>query len=182
MAKLQERYKKEIVKTLRESGKFKNPMEVPRVTKIVVNMSVNSSTDRDTLKAVTEDLGRITGQKPIVTKARKSIANFKLREGMPLGAKVTLRGAMMYEFLERLISATLPRIRDFRGVPRSFDGRGNYTLGLKEQSIFPEIQPDQVKKTQGMDITIVTTAKTDDDARELLQLLGMPFAGAGKSE
>ena len=154
-------------------------MEVPRLLKVVVNMSVNASVDKDALKAVAEDLAKITGQRPVITKARKSIANFKLREGMPIGAKVTLRGAMMYEFLERLIRATLPRIRDFRGVSRTgFDGRGNYTLGLKEQTLFPEIQPDQVKRIQGMDITIVTTAKTNDEARELLQLLGMPFANA----
>ncbi len=178
MAKLLELYKKEIVKKLKDAGKYKNPMEVPRVVKIVVNMSVNASADRDTLKAVAEELGQITGQKPVITNARKSIANFKLREGMPIGAKVTLRGVMMYEFLERLITAGLPRIRDFRGVPRKFDGRGNFTLGLKEQTIFPEIQPDHIKKTQGMDITIVTTAKTDDAARELLQLLGVPFANA----
>ena len=178
MAKLLEKYRKEIVKQLRDSGKYKNPMEVPRLVKIVVNMGVNASVDRDTLKAVAEDLAKITGQRPIITKAKVSVANFKLREGMPIGAKVTLRGKMMYEFLERLISATLPRIRDFRGLPRKLDGRGNCTIGLKEQAIFPEIQADHIKKQQGMDITLVTTAKTDDDARELLQLLGLPFASA----
>jgi large subunit ribosomal protein L5 len=176
MAKLLEKYRKEVVKQLRESGKYKNPMEVPRVVKVVVNMGVNASVERDTLKAVAEDLARITGQRPVITKARKSIANFKLRTGMPIGAKVTLRGAMMYDFLERLITSTLPRIRDFRGLPRKFDGHGNVTIGLKEQTVFPEIQPDHIKKSQGMDITVVTTARTDDDARELLQLLGMPFA------
>jgi large subunit ribosomal protein L5 len=176
MAKLLEKYRTEIVKQLRDSGKYKNPMEVPRLVKIVVNMAVNASVERDTLKAVAEDLAKITGQRPIITKARKSIANFKLRTGMPLGAKVTLRGKLMYDFLERLIAATLPRIRDFRGLPRKLDGHGNYTIGLKEQTIFPEIQPDHIKKPQGMDITLVTTAKTDDEARELLRLLGMPFA------
>lgn len=179
MAKLQEKYKTEVVKKLRDSGRYKNPMQMPRLLKIVVNMSISASADKDALKAVAEDLTKITGQKPVITHSRKSIANFKLRAGMPIGAKVTLRGPMMFDFLERLISATLPRIRDFRGVSRKgFDGRGNYTLGLKEQSLFPEIQPDQVKKIQGMDITMVTTAQTNDDARELLQLMGMPFENA----
>jgi large subunit ribosomal protein L5 len=179
MSKLQEKYKTDVLKKLRESGKYKNPMQMPRLLKVVVNMSVSAVADKDALKAVAEELMKITGQKPVVTKARKSIANFKLRAGMQIGAKVTLRGSMMFDFMERLISATLPRIRDFRGVSRAgFDGRGNYTLGLKEQTLFPEIQPDQVKKTQGMDITVVTTAKTNDEARELLQLLGMPFANA----
>jgi large subunit ribosomal protein L5 len=176
MSKLLEKYRKEVVKQLRDSGKYKNPMQVPRLVKIVINMAVNASVERDTLKAVSEDLAKITGQRPIITKARKSVANFKLRTGMPIGAKVTLRGALMYEFLDRLISATLPRIRDFRGLPRKLDGHGNCTIGLKEQTIFPEIQPDHIKKAQGMDITLVTTAKTDDEARELLKLMGMPFA------
>ena len=177
MATLQEKYKKEIVKKLRESGKYANPMQVPRLVKVVINMSVSASADKDALKQVAEELTKISGQKPIITQARKSISNFKLREGMSIGAKVTLRGARMFEFLERFIGAALPRIRDFRGVSRrSFDGRGNYTLGLKEQTIFPEIQPDQIKRSQGMDITIVTTAKTNDEALELLQLLGIPFA------
>ena len=179
MATLREKYKKEVVPAFKKTGKFKNPMQVPALVKVVVNMSVNSSAERDTLKWISEDLARITGQKPVITKARKSIANFKLREGMSIGAKVTLRGPRMFDFLERLINATLPRIRDFRGIsPKAFDGRGNYTLGLKEQTIFPEIQPDQVKKMQGMDITIVTTAKNNEDARELLSLLGIPFASA----
>jgi len=179
MATFKDKYNKEVIKALRESGKFKNVMEIPRLLKIVVNMSVKADADRETLKNVAEEMSRISGQKPVITKARVSIANFKLRAGMPIGAKVTLRGTRMYEFLERLICAALPRVRDFRGVsPKGFDGRGNYTLGLKEQIIFPEIQPDQVKRAQGMDITMVTTAKTDDDARELLKLLGMPFASA----
>ena len=159
MARLREKYKTEVVRDLRAAGTYKNPMQVPRVTKVVVNMGINSAVDKDTFKL--------------------SISNFKVREGMPVGAKVTLRGARMYEFLDRLISAALPRIRDFRGVPRkSFDGRGNYTLGVKEQSIFPEIDQDHIKKVQGMDITIATTAKTDNEARELLRLLGMPFETA----
>ena len=179
MATLKEKYKNEVVPAFKKAGKFKNPMQIPALDKVVVNMSVNSSAERDTLKWVSEDLTKITGQKPVITKARKSIANFKLREGMSIGAKVTLRGPRMYDFLERLINATLPRIRDFRGVsPKAFDGQGNFTLGLKEQTIFPEIQPDQIKKVQGMDITIVTTAKNNDDARELLKLLGIPFASA----
>ena len=178
MAKLRELYEKDVVTKLRESGRYKNPMQVPRVRKIVVNMCVTTAVDRDLLKAVAEDLARITGQKPVITKARKSISNFKLRAGMAIGAKVTLRGRRMFEFLERLVSAALPRIRDFRGVPRAFDVRGSLTLGVREQTIFPEIDPDRVKRVQGMDITIVTTARTNDEARELLQLLGMPFASA----
>lgn len=179
MAKLQEKYQNEIRPALQKTGRFKNPMQVPRLTKIVVNMAVSSSAERDALKWVAEDLARITGQRPVITHARKSISNFKLREGMAIGAKVTLRGGRMFEFLERLIGVALPRIRDFRGIsPQGFDGRGNYTLGLKEQTIFPEIVPDQIKKSQGMDITMVTTATTNDDARELLKLLGLPFASA----
>lgn len=176
MSTLQKRYKEEVVKKLKESGRYKNPMEIPKLAKIVLNMAVSSSADKDALKFVSEDLAKITGQKPVLTRARKSISNFKLRAGMPIGAKVTLRGARMYEFLERLIAAGLPRIRDFRGVPRKFDGDGNYTLGLKEQTIFPEITPDHIKKMQGLDITMVTTARTDEEALELLQLLGVPFA------
>jgi large subunit ribosomal protein L5 len=179
IARLKQKYQTEIVPSLKESKGYGNPMQVPRVTKVVVNMGVGTKLDRDALKAVTDDLGRITGQRPIVTKARKSIANFKLREGMSIGAKVTLRGTRMYEFLDRLINVALPRIRDFRGLsPDSFDGHGNYTLGLREQTVFPEIDPDHLKVSHGMDMTIVTTAKTDDEARDLLKLLGMPFAGS----
>ena len=179
MALLQERYTKEVVPALKKDLGYKNPMQIPRLSKVVVNMGINSQVDKDTFKVLVEELGRITGQKPVVTLSRKSIANFKLREGQPVGAKVTLRGARMYEFLERLIHAALPRIRDFRGVPaKGFDGRGSYTLGVKEQNIFPEIDPDQIKKVQGMDITVVTTAKTDEEARDLLKRLGMPFATA----
>ncbi|HOE00355.1 MAG TPA: 50S ribosomal protein L5 [Kiritimatiellia bacterium] len=177
MSQLKEKYQKDVVKALKATGKYPSTMDVPRVVKVVVNMSVNALVDRDMLKAVSDDLAKITGQRPTQRKATKSISNFKLREGMPIGAKVTLRGRRMYEFLERLIHATLPRIRDFRGVPaKAFDGRGNYTLGLKEQTLFPEIESDKVKRVQGMDITIVTTAQNNADAKELLQLLGMPFA------
>lgn len=176
-ATLQNTYKSKIVPALKVSGGYANPMQVPRLTKIVVNMGINASVDKDTFKALTEDLATITGQKPAITKSKKSISNFRLRENIPIGAKVTLRGQRMFEFLERLISVTLPRIRDFRGVnPKGFDGRGNYNMGLKEQVIFPEIHPDRIKKSQGMDITFVTTAKSDDEARELLKGFGMPFA------
>jgi large subunit ribosomal protein L5 len=179
MARLRERYQKDIVPALKATGRYLNPMQVPKLTKIVVNMGINSSVDKDTFKVLTEELATITGQRPVVTRARVSISNFKLREGMPVGAKVTLRGARMYEFLDRLVSVALPRIRDFRGVAaRGFDGRGAYTLGLREQVIFPEIDPDKIKKTQGMDITFVTTAVKNEDARDLLARLGMPFETA----
>ncbi len=176
-ATMKEKYERTVVPALQEAHRYGNPMQVPRITKVVVNMSVNTRVDKDALKTVGEDLARITGQRPVITKARKSISNFALREGMEIGAKVTLRGARMFEFLDRLINVALPRIRDFRGISgKAFDGRGNYTLGLREQGIFPEINPDNVKKTQGMDITIVTTAETDEEARDLLKHLGMPFA------
>ncbi|MBU0678062.1 MAG: 50S ribosomal protein L5 [Verrucomicrobia bacterium] len=179
MSALKDKYKKEVTSALREARKYVNPMQVPRIQKVVINMAVNTNVDKDAFKAITEDLARITGQRPLVTKAKKSVSNFRLREGMPIGAKVTLRGERMFEFLDRLINVALPRIRDFRGVPAtSFDGGGNYSLGLQEQTIFPEIDPDNVKKVQGMDITIVTTARTDDEARDLLRHLGMPFATA----
>ena len=179
MSILKEKYQKEVVKALKATGKFPSPMDIPRLSKVSINMSVNALVDRDTLKLVAEDLAKITGQRPAITKATKSISNFKLREGMAIGARVTLRGARMYDFLERLIHATLPRVRDFRGVsPKSFDGRGNYTLGLKEQTLFPEIESDNVKRVQVMDITIGTTAKNNADAKELLKLLGLPFANA----
>jgi len=175
--RLKEYYQKTVTPALREVLHIANPHQVPKLVKIVVNMGVGTDVDRDALKAAADDLGRITGQRPVIIKARKSISNFKLREGMPIGCKVTLRGVRMYEFLDRLVSAALPRIRDFRGVSlKSFDGRGSYSLGLSEQALFPEINPDNVKRVQGMDITIVTTAKTDDAARELLSRLGVPFA------
>ena len=178
MANLKQKYQEAVVPALSEKFGFKNPMLVPKVDKVVINMAFGI-VDKDTQKSVVDDLTKITGQKPALCKARKSVSNFKLREGMPIGAKVTLRGARMFEFLERLIHATLPRIRDFRGVsPKAFHGRGNYTLGLKEQTLFPEIESDKVKRVQGMDITIVTTANNNADAKELLQLLGIPFATA----
>ncbi len=176
---LKTKYEEKAVAALREARGYKNPMEVPRLVKVVVNIGVDTTVEKDLFKALQDELARITGQRPVVTLARKSISNFKLRAGMPVGAKVTLRGARMFEFLDRLINVALPRIRDFRGVsPSAFDGRGNYTLGLREQSIFPEINPDQIKKVQGMDISIITTAETDDECRELLKHLGMPFATA----
>jgi large subunit ribosomal protein L5 len=178
--RLKTRYREELLPRLQVERGMSNPMEVPRLEKIVVNMGVGEAVkDARMLEAALEDLTTITGQKPIVTKARKSIAGFKLREGMSIGAKVTLRGAHMWEFLDRLISTALPRIRDFRGLSAAaFDGRGNYTIGVTEQLIFPEIDYDKVAKVRGMDITIVTTARNDDDGRALLQALGMPLQGA----
>lgn len=177
MARLKTEYNEKIRPALCSELNYKNTMQTPRLTKIVVNIGVDAQVDKDTFKLLNTELGQITGQHPAVTRARKSVSNFRLREGMPIGAKVTLRGDRMYEFLERLINAALPRIRDFRGIPKSgFDGRGNYNLGLAEQTIFPEINPDRVKKTQGMDISFVTTAKTDDEGRALLTHFGMPFA------
>jgi large subunit ribosomal protein L5 len=179
MANLQEHYRKNVVEPLVASGKYKNRLAVPRVKKVVINMGVSASLDKDAINEAAAELGIITGQKPLVTKAKRSISNFKVRKGQSVGCKVTLRGARMYEFLERLIVAALPRIRDFRGIsPRGFDGRGNYTLGVREQTIFPEIELDKVKHTMGMDITIVTTARSNEQAREMLKLLGLPFAEA----
>lgn len=176
MSTLKVKYKNEIAPALKEKLGLANLMMVPRLEKIVINTGMGVA-DKETLKTVTEDLAAITGQQPVITKARQSISNFKLREGMSIGAKVTLRQDRMYDFLFRLINIALPRIRDFRGVPkRGFDGRGSYTLGLKEQTIFPEIDPNHSGAVQGMNITIVTTAKKDGDARELLSLFGMPFA------
>lgn len=181
MTGLKEKYKSEIVPALMKSLGCRNVMEVPRLLKITVNMGFNASVEKDVIKAVSEDLAAITGQRPVITKAKKSISNFKLRQGMPVGAKVTLRGNMMYEFMERLIHATLPRIHDFRGLnPKGFDGRGSYTFGLHEQTIFPEIDPDKCKKVQGMNVTLVTSSATDKRARELLTLLGIPFAKSQK--
>jgi len=176
--RLRKRYREELVPKLKEQLGLPNAMQVPRLEKVVVNMGVGEAVkDGRMLDAALEDLKVITGQKPIVTKARQSIAGFKLREGMSIGAKVTLRGAYMWEFVDRLVSLALPRIRDFRGLnPMSFDGHGNYTLGVTEQLIFPEIDYDKVLKVTGMDITLVTTAKTDDEGRALLTALGFPFA------
>jgi large subunit ribosomal protein L5 len=176
--RLRARYREELVPSLREQLGLANTMQVPRLEKVVVNMGVGEAVkDGRLLDAALEDLATITGQKAVVTKARKSIAGFKLREGMAIGAKVTLRGAYMWEFVDRLVSLALPRIRDFRGLsPAAFDGHGNYTLGVTEQLIFPEIDYDKVVKVTGMDITIVTTATTDDEGRALLAALGFPFA------
>lgn len=176
MARLKKLYVEKVAAHLRETRKYENVMQVPRLQKIVLNMGFNSQTDKDTIKALGEDMATLAGQRPVMTRSKKSISNFHLRENVVIGCKVTLRGARMFEFMDRLINAALPRIRDFRGVSKkAFDGRGNYTLGLTEQTIFPEIDPDKVKKHQGMDITFVTTAKTNDEARELLRALGMPF-------
>ena len=177
MSRLKEQYENEIVPALVKKFDYKNPMEVPKLVKIVVNMGVGEAKENvKLLDAAAADMETITGQHVIRTKAKKSIANFKLREGMPIGCKVTLRGERMYEFADRLINLALPRVRDFRGVnPNAFDGRGNYALAIKEQLIFPEIEYDKVDKVRGMDVIFVTTAKTDEDARELLRLFNMPF-------
>jgi large subunit ribosomal protein L5 len=174
---MQERYQKEAVPTLTKAFQYKNNMQVPRIDKIVLNVGLGSEQDNPkALEAAMSDIATITGQKPVMTKARRSIANFKLREGRIIGTKVTLRGDKMWAFLDRLVNTALPRVRDFRGVsPEAFDGRGNYTLGLRDQLIFPEIEYDKIDKLRGMEVTIVTTAKSDDHARLLLQLLGMPF-------
>lgn len=178
---LLERYRNEVAPALLKELKFKNIMQVPRIEKVVVNIGVGEALDNaKALDAAVNDLMKITGQKPIVTKARKSIANFKLREGRAIGVKVTLRGERMWSFLDRLMNVALPRVRDFRGVsPDSFDGRGNYTLGLREQLVFPEIDYDKIDKLRGLEVSIVTTAKNDEAARELLRLLGMPFRKDG---
>ena len=177
-SRLKTLYKDEIVDAVIKKFGYKNIMEVPKLDKIVVNIGVGEAKENaKVLESAVRDLEIITGQKPIVTKAKKSIANFKIREGMSIGCKVTLRGEKMYDFLDRLVNLALPRVRDFRGVnPNSFDGRGNYSLGIKEQLIFPEIEYDKVDKVRGMDVICVTTAKTDEEARELLRLFNMPFA------
>ena len=177
MNRLQEKYLTSVRAELAEKFAYKSSMQIPKVEKIVINMGIGDAVANvKVLDDAVEELTLITGQKPVVTKARKSIANFKLREGMPIGCKVTLRGERMYQFLDKLVSVALPRVRDFHGInANAFDGRGNYTLGVKEQLIFPEINFDKVKKVRGMDIVIVTTAKTDEEGRTLLQLMGMPF-------
>jgi large subunit ribosomal protein L5 len=178
MNRMQEKYNKEVVPALRKAFDLKNVMEVPRIQKVVVNIGMGEAMDNPkAMEAAVSDLTTITGQKPVQTKARKSIANFKLREGRLIGTKVTLRGDRMWAFLDRLMNTALPRVRDFRGVSgNAFDGRGNYTLGLRDQLIFPEIEYDKIDKLRGMEVTIVTTAKNDDEARTMLQLLGMPFS------
>ena len=178
MSRLKDLYMDEIREQMMKKFGYKNIMEVPKLDKIVVNMGIGEARENEKiLDAAAKDMAIITGQKPVITKAKKSIANFKIREGMPIGCKVTLRGDRMYEFLDRLVNLALPRVRDFRGVnPNSFDGRGNYALGIKEQLIFPEIEYDKIDKVRGMDIIFTTTAKTDEEARELLRLFNMPFA------
>ena len=178
MSRLKDLYMDEIREQMMKKFGYKNIMQVPKLDKIVVNMGIGEARENEKiLDAAARDMAIITGQKPVITKAKKSIANFKIREGMPIGCKVTLRGDRMYEFLDRLVNLALPRVRDFRGVnPNSFDGRGNYALGIKEQLIFPEIEYDKIDKVRGMDVVFVTTAKTDEEARELLRLFNMPFA------
>lgn len=177
MARLKQKYTSEVIPKLKEKFGMSNILRMPRLVKVVVNMGFAAS-KKDAISNLAADLTKITGQKCILNKAKVSISNFKVREGMIVGAKVTLRGDRMFEFLDRLISVALPRIRDFRGIsPKSFDGRGSYTLGIKEQTVFPEIDPNSVTVMQGMDITIVTTARNDSEAREMLKLLGMPFSG-----
>jgi large subunit ribosomal protein L5 len=176
-SRLYQKYVEQVRPALMESRKYKNIHEVPHMEKIVINMGVSSSLEKGAVDEAAKDLSQITGRKPVIAKARKSVANFKLREGQAIGCHVILRRDVMYEFFDRLVAAALPRIRDFRGVSvRSFDGRGNYSLGVADQTIFPEIELDKIKRQQGMDITIVTSARSDDEARELLKLLGMPFA------
>ena len=177
-SRLKEQYNSEIRDAMVKKFGYTNPMQIPKLEKIVVNMAVGEAKENEKLlESAAKDLAIITGQKPVYTKARKSIANFKIREGMAIGCKVTLRGDRMYEFLDRLVNLSLPRVRDFRGVnPNSFDGRGNYAMGIKEQLIFPEIDYDKIDKVRGMDIVFTTTANTDEEARELLRLFNMPFA------
>ena len=177
-SRLQEKYNNQVASAMMEKFGYKNIMEIPKLDKIVINMGVgNAKENPKGLEKAIEEMEIISGQKPVTTRARKSVANFKLREGMPIGAKVTLRADKMYYFLDKLVSVSLPRVRDYRGVnPNAFDGRGNYALGLKEQIIFPEIEYDKIDQVRGMDVIFVTTAKTDEEARELLKLLGMPFS------
>lgn len=180
--RLKSKYRDEVVSELTKQFGYANPMEVPRLVKISINKGVGDATqDKKVLDDAVEEIRRITGQHPVTTQARKSVSNFKLREGMPIGVHVTLRGDRMWEFMDRLVTLALPRVRDFRGIPdRSFDGRGNYTLGVKEQIIFPEIDVDKTPRISGMDVTFVTTAKTDEEAQALLKLLGMPFVRRGE--
>ena len=178
MARLKDDYKANVAPALMNKFNYKSVMQIPKLEKVVINVGAGEAKDNSkVIDAIMEDLGKITGQKPIICRAKKSVANFKLREGMPIGVKVTLRGERMYEFIDRLFNVALPRVRDFRGInPNSFDGRGNYSMGVKEQLIFPEIEYDKIDKVRGMDIIFVTTANTDEEARELLSLMGAPFA------
>jgi len=176
-SRLYEKYKQEVMPALKDKRKYANVHQIPKMEKIVVNMGVSASLEKGALEDAAKDLTLITGRKPAISKSRMAIANFKLRQNQPIGCRVTLRGDAMYEFFDRLVAASLPRIRDFRGVsPRSFDGRGNYSLGVADQTIFPEIELEKIKRQQGMDITIVTSAPTNDEAFDLLKLMGMPFA------
>lgn len=178
MSRLKDKYITDVTKGLMEKFGYKNVMEIPKIAKVIINMGVGEAVGNPkVLDAAVNDMTMIAGQRPVITRAKKSIAAFKIREGMPIGAKVTLRGERMYQFLDKLFNVALPRVRDFRGVsPRAFDGRGNYTLGIKEQLIFPEMEYDKIDKIRGMDIVIVTNAKSDEEARELLKLMGMPFS------
>jgi large subunit ribosomal protein L5 len=181
MSRLKDKYRKEVISALMERYGYKNVMEVPRLIKVVLNIGLGEAIQNaKALESAEADLSAISGQHPVITRARRSIANFKLRAGMPIGMKVTLRGERMYEFIDKLVNAVLPRMREFSGVPpNAFDGRGNYTLGLKEQIVFPEIDYDKIEKLRGMEIAVATTAKTDEEGRHLLELLGMPFAKDG---
>jgi large subunit ribosomal protein L5 len=181
-ARLYEKYVGEVAPALKEKRQYANPHQIPKMDKIVVNMGVPASLEKSALDDAAKDLSLITGRKAAICRARHSIANFKLREGQPIGCRVTLRGDAMYEFFDRLVSVTLPRIRDFRGLsPRKFDGRGNYSFGIADQTIFPEIELDKVKRQQGMDVTIVTSAPSDDEAKDLLKMMGFPFADQKQS-
>jgi large subunit ribosomal protein L5 len=176
-ARLYKKYTEEVVPALKARHNFKNVHQIPKFVKIVVNMGINASLEKGALEDAAKDLVQLTGRKPVISRARKDVANFKLRKNQPIGCHVTLRKDVMYEFFDRLVAAALPRIRDFRGLsPRKFDGRGNYTFGVADQTIFPEIELDKIKRQQGMDITIVTTAENDDQARDLLKMMGFPFA------
>ena len=181
---MKERYEKDVAAALAKEFGYKNVMAIPKITKVVVNMGLGEATQNAKIADTgADEIARITGQKPVITRSKKSIAQFKLRKGMPIGAMVTLRGERMWDFLDRLVSVALPRVRDFRGVsPKGFDGRGNFTLGLKDQLLFPEIDYMKVDKARGMNISVVTTAKTDEESRKLLQLLGMPFRSANVAE
>ena len=178
MSRFSEMYKNDVAPALMKKFEYKSVMQIPKIDKVVINVGAGEAKENSkVIDAISTDLATITGQKPVVCRAKKSVANFKLREGMPIGVKVTLRGDKMYEFVDRLFSIALPRVRDFRGInPNSFDGRGNYSMGVKEQLIFPEIEYDKIDKVRGMDITFITTAKTDEEAKELLTLMGAPFA------
>jgi len=178
-ARLYQKYVNDVIPALKEKHKYSNPHQIPRIEKIVVNMGVSASLEKSAIDDAAKDLAQITGRKPVISKSRHSIANFKLREGQPIGCRVTLRKDAMYEFFDRLVATALPRIRDFRGLsPRKFDGRGNYTFGISDQTIFPEIELDKIKRTQGMDVTIVTSAGNDSEALELLKMMGFPLAEA----